>query len=49
MALKAMIEEVLDWLVIGDVADDTGEETKPCPEVFQLLVGVEGTILELRL
>ena len=44
-----MIEEVLDWLAIGDVADDTGEEAKPCPEVFRFLVRVEGTILELVL
>ena len=44
-----MIEEVHDWLPIGDVADYTGQEAKPCPEVFRLLVGVEGAILELRL
>ena len=44
-----MIEEVLDGLAIGDVADDTSEEPKPCPEVFRLLVGVKGAILELRL
>ena len=44
-----MIEEVLDWLAIGDVADDTGEEAKPCPQVFRLLVGFEGAILEFWL
>ena len=49
MALKVMIEEVLDWLAIGDVADDTGEEAKPCPQVFRFLVRVEGAVLELRL
>ena len=51
MALKLMIEEALDWLaiMIGDAADDTGEEAKPCPQVFRLLVRVEGAVLELRL
>ena len=44
-----MIEEVLDWLAIGDVADDTSQEAKPCPEVFRLLVRVEGAVLELGL
>ena len=44
-----MIEEVLDWLAFGDVADDTGEEAQPCPQVFRLLVRVESAILELRL
>ena len=49
MALKVMIEEVLDGLAIGDIADDTGEEAKPCPSVFRFLVGAEGAILEFRL
>ena len=44
-----MIEEILDGLAIGDVADDTGEEAKPCPQVFRFLVRVEGAILELGL
>ena len=44
-----MIEEVLDWLYIGDAADDTGQEAKPCPEAFRLLVRVEGAVLELGL
>ena len=44
-----MIEEVLDGLAFGDVADDTNEEARPCPQVFRFLVRVEGAILELGL
>ena len=49
LPLKVEIEEVLDLFAVRNVADDTGEEAKPCPQVFRLLVGVEGAIFELWL
>ena len=44
-----MIEEALDRLAVRNVTDDTGEEAKPCPQIFRFLVRIESAILEFRL